>query len=270
MIKTLVFIAAALAAALPSLAEQTALDEGYRAMYNLDFGTAHRIFKDWQVSHPQDGMGPASDAAAYLFAEFDRLRILQSEFFADDNSFLSSRKLSADPAVKVQFEKALQRTDEVVAATLAKSPNDLNAQLAKLLRLGLHSDYLALVEKKNLAALSEVKESRTLAEKMLREHPECYDAWLAVGVENYLLSLKPAPVRWLLRIGGAQTDKDTGIAKLRITAEKGRYLLPYARLLLAVAAVRDKRHADARQILTWLSTEYPKNRLYREELEKLH
>ncbi len=44
---------------------------------------------------------------------------------------------------------------------------------------------------------------------------------------------------------GAQTDKESGLAKLKIAAEKGHYLLPYARLLLAVAAcgtsVRTKR-----------------------------
>jgi hypothetical protein len=139
-----------------------------------------------------------------------------------------------------------------------------------LLRIGLHADYLALVEKRNIAALSEVKTSRSLAEQLLAKHPECYDAWLAVGVENYLLSLKPAPVRWMLRLGGAQTDKDTGIARLRITAEKGRYLKPYARLLLAVAAVRDKKPLEAKQILSWLSTEFPRNHLYREELAKLN
>jgi hypothetical protein len=90
-----------------------------------------------------------------------------------------------------------------------------------------------------------------------------------VGVENYLLSLKPAVVRWALRLGGAQTDKDTGIARLRITAEKGRYLKPYARLLLAVAAVRDRNPGEARRMLSWLSSEFPQNQLYREELAKL-
>ena len=63
------------------------------------------------------------------------------------------------------------------------------------------------------------------------------DAYLAVGVENYMLSLKPAPVRWILHMTGAQTDKETGVRQLKLTAEGGRYLRPYARLLLAVAAV---------------------------------
>ena len=75
-----------------------------------------------------------------------------------------------------------------------------------------------------------------LAERLLAVDPTYYDAYLAVGVENYLLSLKPAPMRWVLGWTGAQTDRETGLARLRITADKGHYLLPYARLLLAVAA----------------------------------
>jgi len=45
-------------------------------------------------------------------------------------------------------------------------------------------------------------------------------------------------VRWILQAGGAQTDRDKGVEDLRLTAERGLYLSPYARLLLAVAALR--------------------------------
>ncbi len=50
-------------------------------MYNLQFADAHRTFLEWEKSHPSDPIGPASNAAAYLFSEFDRLHVLQSEFF---------------------------------------------------------------------------------------------------------------------------------------------------------------------------------------------
>ena len=94
---------------------------------------------------------------------------------------------------------------------------------------GLRSDYLALVEKRNLAALSTIKSSRALAEKLLAKDPSYYDAYLAIGVENYLLSVNSAPVRWLLRIGGARTDKQEG-PRIFGSPPKGRYLAPYVRV----------------------------------------
>jgi len=245
------------------------LDKGYQQMYDLQFNAAHQSFHAWEQLHPDDPLGPVSDGAAYLFSEFDRMKILQSEFFMENDGFAQTRQVHPDPAAKAAFETALSKGQSTADRVLRRAPDNENALFATVLRLGLHADYLALVEKRYLTSLGEMKEGRDVARRLLAAHPQCYDAYLAVGVENYLLSLKPAPIRWLLRVGGAETDKDIGIANLQLTAGKGRYLLPYARLLLAVAALRDNNRPQAMRTLFWLAREYPENRLYREELAKL-
>jgi len=254
--------------AVPMLSS-TALDLGFHQMYNLQFEEAHRTFNGWEQLHPDDPLGPASDAAAYLFSELDRLGVLQWELFLDDEKFKRSRKLTPDPATRQAFDKALAKSEQEADSVLARSPQDGNALLAKIMDLGLRSDYLALIEKRYLASLGYMKNARILADKLLAMDPSCYDAYLAIGVENYILGLKPAPVRWLLRIYGAQTDKDQGIEKLRLTAEKGHYLLPLAQLMLAVAALRDKNREQARKLLAGLARQFPNNTLYRRELDRL-
>ena len=260
---------ALLPAALLGQTPPTSLDEGYERMYNLEFDHAHASFREWERIHPADPMGPISNAAAYLFAEFDRLGILQSEFFVNDRHFRAPETQTPDPARKRSFEAALERGRLLADAILEHSPQDADARFATIMRLGLHADYMALVEKRYLASLAEIKSARKLAEELLAARPEYYDAYVAIGVENYLLSLKPAPLRWLLRIGGAQTDKRLGLERLRLTAEKGRYLAPYARLLLAVAALRDRDRGRARSLLTGLASAYPRNPLYARELALL-
>jgi len=245
------------------------IDQGYKHMYNLAFEDAHRCFKTWERSHPGDPLAPVSDAAAYLYSEFDRLKILQSEFFVDNNEFLHRRSGTPDPVAKREFEGALSHSNELAQAILKQSPDDERALFAIVLQLGLHADYTALIEKRYLASLDEVKQARSKAENLLSKHPDCYDAYLASGFENYMLSLKPAPVRWFLRIEGAQTDKDRGLAELRLTAEKGHYLKPFAELLLAVAALRDKDEREAKRLLSDLMTQFPGNQLYREEFKKI-
>src|SRR5206468_12918941 len=130
---------------------------------------------------------------------------------------------------------ALDRANQLSAAALSRNANDTRALFASVLALGLRGDYVSLIEKRNLQGLSFMKQGRAQAERLLAIDPADYDAYLAIGVENYLLSLKPAPLRWMLRMGGAETYKRTGINRLRLTAEKGHYLRPFARLLLAVA-----------------------------------
>jgi hypothetical protein len=246
------------------------LERGYHQMYNQEFDRAHASFAEFQQLQPGDPMGPVSDAAAYLFSEFDRLHILQSEFFTDDSSFLGRQeRLAPDPAAARAFQEALARARAQASATLKRASKDQNALFAMVLATGLESDYLSLIAKQNFAALSKAKQARRDAQQLLNMYPDCYDAYVAIGVENYLLSLKPLAVRWLLRLGGAQTNKQLGISRVRIVAEKGRLLRPFARLLLAVAALRDEDLTTARRILTELAAQYPQNTLFRRELQRL-
>jgi hypothetical protein len=245
------------------------LNSGFQQMYNLDFAAAHQTFAQWEQVHPDDPMASVSNAAAFLFAEFNRLKILEFDLFTQDEKFEKRPKLKPDAAVKTSFQNELQRGENIANRRLAADPNDLHALFSLVMINGLRSDYTAMIEKKNLLALSYTKSSRAIAEKLLAADPSYYDAYLAVGVENYLLSLNPAPIRWILHIGGAQTDKTEGLAKLRLTAEKGHYFAPFARLLLAVAALRDKDQGTARDLLAGLSREFPQNDLYRKELARI-
>jgi len=266
MLRKVCFLIPAFLAAAPVAPEPTQLDQGYRHMYNLEFAEAHQSFQEWARQKPDDPMAPVSDAAAYLFSEFDRLHILQSEFFTHDQHFMTDNKLSPDPELKKQFLAAIQSARTLAARAPA---GDCNAQFASILANGLDSDYLALIEKRYGASFQRMKSGRALAERLLAADPTYYDAWIAVGVENYMLSVKPAAVRWLLRIGGGQTDRALGIEKLKLTAEKGRYLAPFAKMMLAVAALRDNNAHQAKGLLVGLATEYPRNPLYRQEIARL-
>ncbi len=245
------------------------LAQGYHDMYNLKFADAHKTFEDYEHANPADPMGPVSDAAAYLFFEFERLKILHSEFFADNSSFFSKKKLAADPMVKHDFEAALAESKKRADAMLQKDPNARDALLANVIRIALHADYLALIEKDNWQALTEVKQARADADALVTKYPDCYDAYLAMGVENYLLSQKAAPIRLFLRMTGAETDKEQGLVKLRIVADKGHYLKPYAKILLAIAALRDNKKPEAVKLLQELAAQFPRNDLFQEELKKL-
>ncbi len=262
----LLFLAgrASLAAVNPS-----PLDVGYRQMYNLDFAGAHITFESWKHAHPEDPVGPVSNAAAFLFSEFERLHILETELFTDNSRFLNREKPVPDPVAKNAFEAEIARTRNLADLVLAHSPQEQNAQFADILADGLRGDYIALIEQRNFAGLSFMKAGRSRAEKLLSQDPAYYDAYLAIGVENYLLGVNSAPVRWLLRLGGAKTDKDAGINDLRITATRGHYLAPFARMLLAVAALRDKDNNAARNLLEGLAQEFSQNTLYRKELARI-
>src|ERR1700674_1722748 len=257
------------AAAVDTIASAVSLDHGFSLLYNLDFDRAHQVFLSWQQQHPDDPMGPACDAAGFLFSEFNRLGVLEAQFYADDQAFAARKKLTSDATVRDRFYAALNEADSRARSRLYKNPKDRDALLALTMSSGLKADYAALVEKRNLASLRYTKEATAWAQQLLAVDPDCYDAHLATGVSQYIIGSMAAPIRWLVRLGGVSGDKQKGIAELQLTAQRGHYLAPFARILLAIAYVREKDKSRARELLVSLRNEFPQNSLFTQEIARL-
>jgi tetratricopeptide (TPR) repeat protein len=258
-------------AASPSAARDPyeSLDLGYRRMYSLDFEGAEHAFSIWQQERPEDPRGPVSQAAGLLFSELYRLGILEAQFFVDDDAFTERRGLKPDPDVKARFDAALGRAEALAGNRLAADPADADALFAMALASGLRADYLSLIEARNVAALSPTRHANEWAEKLLRKDPDYADAYVATGLSKYIIGSTPAPIRWVLRIGGYSGDKKEGIRELELTAEKGRLLAPFAQLLLTMAYLRQGDAVRARQMLQRLQEEFPENPLYSREIARI-
>src|SRR5437588_804188 len=169
------------------------------------------------------------------------------------------------PAVALDVDPQL----DVGYSRLAQNPKDLDALFALTLSSGLKADYAALIEKRNRASLHLTRQATAWADQLLKVDPDCYDAHLAGGISRYLIGSMAAPMRWILRLGGVKGDKQAGIAELQLTAERGHYLAPFARILLAIAYVRDQDPARARQLLVSLARDFPENPLFAREIARL-
>jgi hypothetical protein len=257
----------ALAADVP--APRPSLDQGFRLLYNLDFDQAHQVFLSWEREHPQDPVGPTAEAAGILFSEFHRLGVLEGQFFENDKKFLDRDKQDPDSGVRDRFNAALDHAQNVASTRLAANAKDRDALFAMTLSSGLRADYAALIEKKNMASLHYTREANDWADQLLAVDPNCYDARVATGFSKYIIGSMAAPVRWFLRMGGVSGDKKQGIVELQMTADHGQYLGPFARILLAIAYVRDKDDTRARQLLASLRDEFPKNTLFTHEIARL-
>jgi hypothetical protein len=267
LMATLFAGASAYAADIPT--SGPSLDHGFHLLYSLDFSGARQVFASWQQDHPDDPLGPACEAAGLLFSEFNRLGVLEEQFYKDDQAFDARKKFTPDARVRDEFAAALDKAESRGQARLAKNPNDPDALFAMALSSGLRADYTALIEKRNVASLRFTKQATVWAKRLLGIDPQYYDAHLATGVSQYIIGSMAAPVRWLVRLGGISGDKAAGISELQLTAQHGRYLAPFARILLAIAYVREKDTARARELLVALRQDFPQNPLFAREIGRL-
>ena len=245
------------------------LDQAFFDMYDLEFGKANAALERFVAENPDDPRGPAAQAASVLFSIFNQHRILQAEFFTSDNPYVKRQALVPDVGDLKRFESALDRSEILAQQELRHNHSDGDALFALALAYGLRADYAALIEHRDFAALRFSDMGNGWARKLLAVSPQTYDAYVATGIQKYLVSLKPAPMRWMLRVGGIKGNQNEGVRELELAAEKGRYLAPFARILLAVAHLRKHESAQALTLLAGLREQFPHNPLFVEEIARL-
>ncbi len=250
-------------------ADTTLLDEAFGDLYNFNFPAAHDAINRYIADHPQEPMPYAVRASGYLFYELDRLGILEGEFLTDDNKIADKKAKAPDPAVRAKFLAAVDDAQKRADVVLAADPNDKMALLAMCITEGVSTDYMALVEKHQILSLSTAKKSNNYAQRLLKIDPKYYDAYLAAGFSEYMVGSLPFFIRWFVHFDNVNGDKKAGIQHVQLVANEGHYLKPFAKILLAIAALRDKRPRDAEMWMQELAKAYPQNPLFRKELDKL-
>jgi hypothetical protein len=245
------------------------LEAGFHLLYGLKPEEAHKQFQAWQKSHPQDPLGSASEAAAYLFEECYRQGVLTSEFFLDDKRFLGKIPLKPNPELRAAFFAADKRAQDLAQLQLKRNPGDPNALFAMALSVGIQADYASLIDNHQLESLKMIRLADTYSKKLLVVAPDAADAYLGLGTANYFIGSLPGIKKFFLRFAGIKGDKKAGIQQIEIAAAHGHYLRPFAKILLALAALREKKPELARIQLNELVAEFPENALFASELAKL-
>lgn len=250
-------------------APTTPVEAGFRLLYQLKFPEAREQFALWEKLHPDDPLGFSAEAASYLFEEFNNQGVLTSEFFLDDKRLLGGIPGTPTQRLGAAFHAAIDRAEKVGQARLDRDPRDASGLLAMTMSNGMMADYASLIEKRQLATLHLLGVSEGFANRLLAVDSGAGDAYVALGVSNYILACLPAYKRFFLRLGGVRGDKSVGMRQLEQAVASGKYLQPYAELLLALTSLREKQPQRAQALLAHLADEFPQNQLFARELAKL-
>jgi hypothetical protein len=241
---------------------------GFNLLYQQKFTEAREAFSAWRSQNPAEPFGEVALAASYLFEELYRQGVLTSDFFLSEKKFLHGIDGKPDPVRMNSFREALTRARILAKQRLKTNPREPEGLFALTLAAGMESDAYAILEKKQLDGLKRMKEANEYAKHLLAQHPDAGDAYVAPGIANYIIgSLNPG-YRFALWFGGIHGDKKLGMEQVAKTVENGRYLRPFAKIMLALAARREKQNVLAQKLLRELSEEFPTNDTYAAEYAK--
>ena len=248
--------------ATPAFTNVPELMAGFRLLYIQRYPQARTAFAAWESQHPEEPFGEVAVAASYLFEEFYYQGVLTSDFFLNEKRFLHGIEGEPDPQRMKGFDDAVRGARKLAGQRLAKTPRDPEALYALTLCAGMESDADMILRKKNLDALKRLKEANAHAKALLAQRPDAYDAYVALGSANYIIGSLSVGFRAMLWFGGVHGDKKLGMEQVAKTVENGRYLKPFAKIMLGLAACREKQNKLAQKLFHELSEEFPESQQY--------
>jgi tetratricopeptide (TPR) repeat protein len=192
------------------------------------------------------------------------MRRLQSELYNND-SFYAPEEEKVDPKLDLQFREAIYKAFLVARVRLRKNPNEVEGLYYLGAAYGVRASYEASVARRFFRALSDGSRGVDNHRKVLKLDPNYADAYLSIGLYDYILGTLPWSIKGLLRLGGQKGNRKQGLKEIQIAMTEGRYTSDDARSVLIALYQREANYSEALKLLEELAFKYPQNYLFRLE-----
>ncbi|MDH5184971.1 MAG: hypothetical protein OEX12_13900 [Gammaproteobacteria bacterium] len=143
------------------------------------------------------------------------------------------------------YDAAIQQAEE----KLEQSPDSPQWRLA----LGMSQFYAARTYVglgKIIKTYRYARAGRDTLRELIQTHPDSYDAYIALGLYEYIAGSIPRSLAWLAYLFDISGDREKGIQYLRLTVEKAPLMAAEgSRMLIAAAALQPEYVDDACQYI---------------------
>jgi len=213
------------------------ITQGTDALYDIDFDKALSKFQEAKSIAPGDLRGPFFESTVYFWkALFTRNR-------GDYDTYL---KLS---------DALIDKCEDVAD----KNENDLDARFYLGWTYTIRAFVIYWMDRNALRAASDIKDGYRSLSFVVEKNPAYYDAYMGLGVYNYMVSMIPRKLQWVASILGFSGDRDEGKRQLTIAAEKGTYTNTEAKFYLTLLAWREENYVLAESYASQLTEKYPES-----------
>lgn len=238
---------------------------GSVALYDLDYESARKIFKEMAVAFPNYPAGPQFLADTLLIEALYQTRRLQASLYNSD-SFYSQNEDKADPKLVDQFRTYTRQARQLTEARLKQNRNDTEALYFFGAIEGLKASFEETVERRHFAALKDGNDAVDSHRDVIKLDPNYRDAEMTIGLYDYTIGALPLPTKIAVGMLGHRGSKKRGIATIERVAREGNWVKEDAKTLLILLYSREKRFAEAATIARELSAKYARNYLYKLEM----
>ncbi len=247
--------------------------EGSEAMYNFDYTTAVAKFEEIRKRLPQHPAGDLYLATALWLGHLNKSRRLQTGLYRSGSNFYAGADKAkeetegdaVDAGLDRAFRDRMAQAKTKALALVAKNKNDPDALYFLGAFYGVMAGYEASTARKFFSAMRNGSRCVDAHEKVMKLRPDYYDAYLSVGVYDYIVGSLPFGYKALATMVGVRGNKKRGITRLQTLIENEAATAADARVILLAIFRNEKRDEDALGLLEDLSSKYPGNYLLKLE-----
>jgi tetratricopeptide (TPR) repeat protein len=238
-------------------------NEGNDALYNLDYAAARDHFVRMTKMAPDHPAGFVSLANNLWLETLNASRRLSTSVYTGGAFYAQEAEEDrVDPKRDREFNNLIKHALTLSKARLEQDPKDVEALYYQAAAVGLRAGYNVTVKRSFRRAIGDANESIQLQKKVIKLDPEYIDAYMSIGLYEYVIDSLPWVWRTLARLAGLTGSKQKGIEHLELVARRGKYVADDAQVLLMGIYSRENKPEKSLEIISSLAGRYPRNYLF--------
>ncbi|PYT06926.1 MAG: hypothetical protein DMF60_08195 [Acidobacteria bacterium] len=237
--------------------------EGFEAVYNIDYKTARERFLQMTKIAPDHPAGYVYLANnLWLETLFQSRRLTTSvytggSFYAQDKS-----EDQVDQKRDREFSELIKQALAATRARLLKNSKDVEALYYNASALGIRAAYGTSVKRSFTRSIGDANDSIQIQRQVIKLDPEYIDAYLSIGLYEYVIDSLPFGWRLLARFAGLKGSKSKGIEHLELVTRRGKFAADDARVILLGIYSKENQLDRALEVISYMAKEYPRNYLF--------
>ena len=237
--------------------------EGFDALYNLDYKTARERFSQMTRLAPEHPAGYVYLANNIWLEFLYRVRRLSTSLYAGESFYAqTATEDKIDPKLDREFNDLIRQALAATKAKLLKDSKEVEALYYQAAALGIRAAYGSSAKRSFTRAIGDANEAIQIQRQVIKLDPNYVDAYLSIGLYEYVIDSLPFGWRLLARFAGLKGSKSKGIEHLELVTARGKYASDDARVLLLGVYNRENQPERALEIISYLSNKYARNYLF--------
>jgi tetratricopeptide (TPR) repeat protein len=241
----------------PEFLERTT--KGFDYVYSLDYEEAQHAFQNLRRQYPQHPGPPLYLALTLWQHELFRRQEWQLDRFVAPQSFMQATQAQMSAEDRNAFFKYIGESQAACQAILKQNASDRDARYFLGATHGALAAFAVTIDHDKREAFRQGRKAYRYHLEIVEEQPDYYDAYVTIGLYEYIVANLPWYMKWIAQIAGYQGTEERAFKYLRLAATKSQFTSVNAQNVLVVLCLREKFYDEALENAQSLHRRYPRN-----------